>query len=59
MSLDGYSFITIPQFVAQELRVSAWITIDQEWINPFAQCTDDHQWIHKTRSRLKGKTSQP
>lgn len=30
----------------QEFGVSDWITIDQARINAFADCTDDHQWIH-------------
>jgi len=46
MSRDGYSLSTIKQFVGQELGVSEWMTIDQERINQFAHCTDDHQWIH-------------
>ena len=53
MSLDGYSLSTIKQFVGQELGVSQWITIDQERINQFADCTDDHQWIHVDVERAK------
>jgi acyl dehydratase len=32
--------------VGTELGVSSWITIDQARINAFADCTEDHQWIH-------------
>jgi acyl dehydratase len=32
--------------VGQELGVSDWLTIDQDRINAFADCTGDHQWIH-------------
>jgi acyl dehydratase len=32
--------------VGEEIGVSSWITIDQERIDEFAHCTDDHQWIH-------------
>ena len=46
MTLDGYSFNTIQEFVGRELGVSDWITVDQESINKFAECTGDHQWIH-------------
>jgi acyl dehydratase len=46
MSIEGYSLTTVQQFVGRELGVSAWITIDQARINEFAECTNDHQWIH-------------
>ena len=29
-----------------KLGVSDWITLDQERINTFADCTEDHQFIH-------------
>jgi acyl dehydratase len=29
-----------------ELGVSRWLTIDQDRIDAFAECTGDHQWIH-------------
>ncbi|MGH8797065.1 MAG: MaoC family dehydratase [Caldimonas sp.] len=32
--------------VGQELGVSAWITVDQQRIDRFADATGDHQWIH-------------
>ncbi len=53
MSRDGYSLSTIKQFVGQELGVSQWMTIDQERINQFADCTNDHQWIHVDIERAK------
>jgi len=46
MSIEGYTLTTVQQFVGRELGVSAWITIDQARINEFAECTNDHQWIH-------------
>lgn len=46
MSIEGYRLTTVQQFVGRELGVSAWITIDQARINEFAECTNDHQWIH-------------
>jgi acyl dehydratase len=46
MALEGYTLATINAFVGRELGVSDWITVDQERIDQFAQCTGDHQWIH-------------
>lgn len=28
-----------------------WLTIDQNRINGFANCTDDHQWIHVDKNK--------
>jgi acyl dehydratase len=39
------------QHVGTEIGVSAWITIDQQRINEFAHCTEDHQWIHVDAER--------
>jgi acyl dehydratase len=46
MALEGYTLATIGDFVGKELGVSDWLTVDQERINAFADCTGDHQWIH-------------
>lgn len=32
--------------IGQEIGVSDWFLIDQNRINQFADCTEDHQWIH-------------
>ena len=32
--------------VGQEVGVSDWMLIDQDRINAFADCTEDHQFIH-------------
>ncbi len=53
MPLNGYSYQTIQQFVGRELGVSDWLTIDQDRINHFADCTDDHQWIHVDVERAR------
>lgn len=53
MALNGYSYQTIQQFVNCELGVSDWLTIDQDRINAFADCTDDHQWIHVDLERAQ------
>jgi acyl dehydratase len=46
MPLNGYSYHTIQQFLGCELGVSDWLTVDQDRIYAFADCTEDHQWIH-------------
>jgi acyl dehydratase len=53
MSHKQYDVSTLEQFVGQELGVSDWLTVDQERINEFADCTGDHQWIHVDRERAK------
>jgi len=32
--------------IGQPVAVSDWFLIDQNRINQFAECTEDHQWIH-------------
>lgn len=32
--------------VGEEVGLSDWVLVDQQRINQFADCTDDHQWIH-------------
>ena len=53
MRRERYDVSTIEQFVGQELGVSDWLTVDQERINEFADCTDDQQWIHVDVERAK------
>ncbi len=36
----------LKDFIGKELGHSAWLNIDQERINQFAECTGDHQFIH-------------
>src|SRR5258708_27490699 len=43
----------LEQFVGQDLGVSDWLTVDQERINEFADCTGDHQWIHVDVERAR------
>ena len=52
---DPYSLDTLDQFVGRELGVSAWLTVDQERIQQFADCTGDHQWIHVDEERARGE----
>jgi acyl dehydratase len=53
MAPEGYTLTTIQEFVGRELGVSDWLAIDQERINQFAACTDDHQWIHVDVERAR------
>jgi acyl dehydratase len=53
MIIEGYSLKNVPEFVGRELGVTDWLKINQELINQFAQCTDDHQWIHVDVKRAK------
>ena len=39
--------------VGKELGKSEWLTIDQERINQFAECTGDHQFIHVDPEKAK------
>jgi acyl dehydratase len=53
MAMEGYTLGTVNAFIGRELGVSDWITVDQERINQFAQCTGDHQWIHVDLERAR------
>jgi len=53
MSREQYDVSTLGQFVGQELGVSDWLTVDQERIDQFADCTGDHQWIHVDVERAR------
>ncbi len=53
MSSERYDVSTLKQFIGKELGVSDWLTVDQERINEFADCTDDHQWIHVDVERAR------
>ena len=53
MTLEGYTLATIGDFVGRELGVSDWVTVDQQRINEFAECTGDTQWIHVDVERAK------
>lgn len=39
--------------MGQEIAVSDWLTIGQDRISSFADCTIDHQWIHIDLERAK------
>ncbi|MBA4288961.1 MAG: dehydratase, partial [Pseudomonas sp.] len=43
----------LPSYIGKELGRSEWLTIDQERINQFAECTGDHQFIHVDPEKAK------
>ncbi len=43
----------LPAAAGQTLGPTAWMTIDQNRIDQFADATDDHQWIHVDPERAK------
>lgn len=43
----------LKSFIGKELGRSEWLTIDQERINLFAECTGDHQFIHVDPEKAK------
>lgn len=53
MSQPGLTFEGLKALVGQELGVSDWITVDQDMINRFADCTGDRQWIHVDVERTR------
>ena len=40
-------------YEGKELSPSEWFVVDQDRINQFADCTDDHQYIHVDPERMK------
>lgn len=50
---DGYTLATIQDFVGRDFGTSAWVTVGQERINAFADCTEDRQWIHVDEERAQ------
>jgi acyl dehydratase len=53
MTIEGYNVHSAGEFVGQELGVTDWVVIDQDRIDRFADCTEDHQWIHVDVERAK------
>lgn len=53
MSNSALTFATVADSIGKEIGVSSWVTVDQNRINAFADCTNDHQWIHVDVERAK------
>jgi acyl dehydratase len=51
--MSRLTFANIKDSVGRELGVSEWVTVDQEQIDQFAECTGDHQWIHVDVERAR------
>lgn len=43
----------LKSFIGKDLGHSEWITIDQQRVNQFAECTGDHQFIHIDEEKAK------
>lgn len=43
----------LTQLIGKEVVVSEWLEIKQSMIQIFADCTNDHQWIHTDVERAK------
>lgn len=41
------------KYIGKEIGISDWLQIDQKRINAFADCTEDHQWIHVDVEKAK------
>lgn len=44
--MNMISLADLPDRIGKEVGVSDWVEIDQSRINSFADCTEDHQFIH-------------
>jgi len=51
--LAAFTLSDMPQFAGKELRVSEWVTVSQQQIDQFAECSGDRQWIHVDVERAK------
>jgi acyl dehydratase len=46
MAVEVLSMEKMKAKIGRELGVTEWLTMDQDRIDKFADCTMDHQWIH-------------
>jgi acyl dehydratase len=53
MASQEFGLANAEAFVGRELGVSAWVTMDQQRIAQFAECTEDQQWIHTDVERAQ------
>ncbi|MGV6800373.1 MAG: MaoC family dehydratase [bacterium] len=51
--MSEVSVAELEQLVGKEVGVSEWVLVDQERINRFADCTEDHQFIHINEEAAK------
>ncbi len=50
---------TLDRLVGREFAPSEWVLVDQARIDAFAECTEDHQFIHVDPERVKRETPFP
>lgn len=43
----------LKSFIGKDMGHSEWMTVDQERVNQFAECTGDHQFIHIDEEKAK------
>lgn len=43
----------LKSYIGKDLGHSDWVTIDQDRVNKFAECTGDHQFIHIDEEKAK------
>lgn len=48
---EPYSIATLSRFCGQIVGTSGWVAVGQDLIDQFAECIDDHQWIHTNPER--------
>lgn len=46
MSKQQLSVEDLSKLEGKEIGISEWFLVDQKRIDAFAECTNDHQWIH-------------
>ncbi len=46
-----FTFDTAQDFIGDEIAVSDWFDVTQEWINRFGDATQDTYWIHTDPAR--------
>jgi acyl dehydratase len=48
---------SLKEFVGREIAVTDWLMMTQDRIDRFAEATEDRQWIHVDRERVKRESS--
>ena len=49
-------FENLQNLIGEEIGISNWTQVSQKQINSFADCTDDHQFIHVDEKRAKNES---
>ncbi len=56
MTQKNMTIAELAKKVGEEVGISEWFTLDQNRINAFAECTDDHQWLHIDAARCENES---